>query len=457
MFRILLTKYWVLAHLLVTAGTLCFAPSPSVGLGLWAACSLLLMALCLPPVLRGESFWMARMRASQAFRADAITWAGLLAVAYVGVGLLNGPRTLAYVAELRRWAWSPPRLPFLPSSVAPAEGVAFFVGLLCALACVVVIRAVMPRGQRLYLLIGVGALTGLLAVVGGAIALATGEAPAFAWLGGRYAVSTLWLFFFCVSLGIVAETFLEGRIAVCAWALAAAFLNEMGLFAFGLPAFALATAVLGVVWLVFAGFATRAGGQGRRLLWNSVLMLPIFFAFGVGVALVPGAALARAGVTPETLSAAWQAFWDQWPFRAGLAFDVLGGDPMLGAGPEGFAHNARFYVKGSQAWALWKAGGDALPCDFLRLLAERGLMGTVILLVPGGALIGRCLMRWVEFRQGNRRHYSLRYVFVLAGSAVGVLCALVASLFGTPLHVPAVLCAFLIVCACMGGWMPRPR
>ena len=31
------------------------------------------------------------------------------------------------------------------------------------------------------------------------------------------------------------------------------------------------------------------------------------------------------------------------------------------------------------------------------------------------------------------------------------------ALFGTPLHVPAVLCAFLIVCACMGGWMPRPR
>ena len=98
-----------------------------------------------------------------------------------------------------------------------------------------------------------------------------------------------------------------------------------------------------------------------------------------------------------------------------------------------------------------------MPCDFLRLLAERGMVGALLLLLPGCALIGRCLMRWTEFRQDRRHRYSLRYVFVLAGSVVGVLAALVASFFGTPLHTPAVLCAFVIVCACMGGWMPRPR
>lgn len=457
MLRILLTKYWVLAHLLVLAGTLCFAPALSAGFGLWAAASLLLMALCLPPVLRGESFWLARTRAAHALRDDVVTWAGLLAVLYVGVGLLNGPRTLVYVSELRRWLWSSPKLPFLPSSVEPAEGVAFWVGLLCALACAVTIRAVLPRGQRLFALVGLGLLTGLLTVLGGGIAVATGGAPAFAWLGGRFDVSVLWTLMFCVCLGIAGEEFLEDRTRTCAWALGGAFLNEAGLFAFGTPAFVGVAVVLGVVWLAFAAFATRASGRGRRLLWNSVLMLPVLFGAGVGLALVPGAALAREGVTAESLSAAWQAFAAQWPFRAGLALEVFGANPMLGAGPEGFAHNARFYVSGSLGWSLWKSGGAWVPCDFLRLLAERGMVGALLLLLPGCALIGRCLMRWTEFRQDRRHRYSLRYVFVLAGSVVGVLAALVASFFGTPLHTPAVLCAFVIVCACMGGWMPRPR
>lgn len=457
MFRILLTKYWVLAHLLVIAGTLCFAPAYTVGMGLWAVASLLLMALCLPPVLRGESFWLARTRAAHALRHDIVTWSGLLAALYVGMGLLNGPRTLEYASELRRWLWSSPKLPFLPSSVEPAEGVPFFVGLVCGLACAAVIRAVMPRGQRLFALIGLGVLTGALTAVGGVFCAVTGEVPDFAWLGGRFGVSALWLLMFCVCLGIVGEEFLEARMRTCVWALAGAVLNEVGLFAFGAPAFVGAATVVAVMWLAFAAFATRAAGRGRQLLWNSVLMLPFLFGAGVGVALVPGAALAHAGFSMEALAASWQTFQAQWPFRAGLALEVFGANPMLGAGPEGFAHNARFYVSGSLGWSLWKSGGVGVPCDLLRLLVERGMVGALLLLLPGFALIGRCLMRAMEFSQDLRHRYSLRYVFVLAGSVLGVVATLVASFFGTPLHAPAVLCAFLIVCACMGGWMPRPR
>ncbi len=115
MLRLLLTKYWVLAHLLVTVGALCFVPRPSVGLGLWLAASLTLMALCLPPVLKGEGFWVARMRVARAYRTDVVTWAGLLGALYVGIQLLNGPRPLVYASELRRWVFAPPPMPFLPT------------------------------------------------------------------------------------------------------------------------------------------------------------------------------------------------------------------------------------------------------------------------------------------------------------------------------------------------------
>jgi hypothetical protein len=90
----------VLAHLLVTAGTLCFNPTPSAGLALWSALSLLLMVLCLPPVFRGESFWIARQRVASVMRGDAVLWMSLVAVLYVGCQVLNEPRVLEYAPEL---------------------------------------------------------------------------------------------------------------------------------------------------------------------------------------------------------------------------------------------------------------------------------------------------------------------------------------------------------------------
>ena len=106
---------------------------------------------------------------------------------------------------------------------------------------------------------------------------------------------------------------------------------------------------------------------------------------------------------------------------------------------------------------MWRAGGTGVPCDLFALLAARGLLGTVILLLPGVAMLGRCVVRWVAFCQARRRSYSVRYVFVLIGSVMGVAGVLAASVFGAPLQAPAVLGAFLMVCACMGGWMPRAR
>ena len=82
--RILLTKYWVLAHLLVTAGTICFALEPRAFQGLWCAYSLLAMAMALPPVRRGETFWLARQRVAGSLRADIVLWSGLLALIWVG-------------------------------------------------------------------------------------------------------------------------------------------------------------------------------------------------------------------------------------------------------------------------------------------------------------------------------------------------------------------------------------
>ncbi len=456
MVRLLLTKYWVLAHLLVTAGTLCFVPMPSAAFGIWCALSLVLMMLALPPVLKGESFWLARLRVGRSLRTDVVTWSGLLSVLYVGVQTLNGPRTLAFSSELRRWIFTEPPMRFFPSCINPGAGEAFFVGLVGAMVCALAVRCALTRKQRLFALTGLGmasAVTVLVGVVWACVA----ELPTFGWLGGAYDASTLWLLMACVALGMAGESFLEGRVPFFVVSLAVGCVNLLGLFAFGHPLTVSLAVVLGVVWLAFAVFAVRASGRFPRILWYCATLLPVLFAAGIGLSLVPQAGADRAIMSLESWSGLLETFGAQWGFRSGLALEVLGDNPMLGSGADGFAAMARFHLKGSLAWAQWRSGGTAVPCDFLRLLSERGMIGGLLLLLPGAAMLGRCLMRWVEYRQDTRHRYSLRYIFVLIGSLMGVVSVLLLSLAGTPLHTPAVLCAFVTVCACMGGWMPRAR
>lgn len=455
MVRVLLTKYWVLAHLLMIAGTLCFAPAVSAGAGLWASASLLLMTVCLPPVLKGESFWLARSRVWQALRSDPVFWCLLLALLYVGCTLFNGPRDLVYSYELRRWNFTEPFFKFFPAAIRLESGVPFFCGIAGGLSAAVAVRSALPRRHRLYALIGLGVIGGLLALIPGVFSLCTGRLPELLWLGGRYGASVLWILLFSVMLGVAGEAFLEGRIREMGVALAAAAANQFGIFAFASSLPLCVAIFITILYLFFALFAVRAAGRYPRILWRSVLILPMCFGAGLGLALAPESC-GLACLDTELWADRLTAFASQWGFRCDLAFRALEMNPMLGIGPEGFEEVARLFLKGSK-WTLWRSGGTELPCDFLTLLVERGLIGSLLLLLPGAAMLGKCLMRWVEYRQSVRKRYSLRYIFVLIGSLVGVVTTLLLSFAGTPLHAPATLVVFLVICSAMGGWMPRPR
>ena len=460
-----MTKYWVLAHLLLVAGTLCFVPNLSAWFALWAAGSLLLFARFLPPVLKGEGFWAARARVERTMGRDVLTWAGILAVLYVGIALFNGPRDFVLdlssfnVLDLSakpKWRFTDPPMAFAPSAVLPAEGVPFFVGLLCGVACALAVRAALPRSQRLLALVGVGLLAGLVAVFA---LVAPGLAEGLPWLGGMEGATALWVLLFCVCLGVTGETFLRRRGCLCAVALAAACLNILGVFAFGGTLAIMLAGMVTVLWFVCAGFAARVSGRKLAVLWGGALSAPIVVAAFAGFFLVPGGRDFGALFGHETLSTSWEAFSTQWSFRQALAFDVLDLNSMLGVGPNGLAHFAQQVLDANDAsaWELWRSGGNALPCDLTRLLVERGLLGALLILLPGIALLGRCAVRGIALSRLRTRRLDYRYCFVFVGSLLGVVLMLVFSVIGAPLHAPAPLCAFLIVCACLAGWLPRPR
>ncbi len=460
MIQILLTKYWVLAHLLVTAGTLCYVPTLSPVAGIWCAASLLIMMFFLPPIHKGESFWLARHRVSSAVKRDVLLYAGLLAFFFVGCQVMNGPRDLVYEPELKRWLYALPSWRGLPSSVNPEQGVPFFVGLTAGLACVLAIRNALTRKQCLYLLLGLGALSVPLVLGGILTTFLTGEVPAFHWLGGGFGVGTFCLLLFCVQLGIALEAFLEGHRKTLIWSLVAAVTAGLGVLLFGTITVKLLYLLSAGFYLLFAINVIRGGGRYPKILWAAVLLLPIFLGFWLGLALMQGADVTYL-FTPSMWTDHLSTFCDQWAFRVGLSLDVFFENSWLGLGPEALEN----FVAGQMAqdldWTLWREGGTANMCDFFKLLSECGMLGTVLLLIPGGALFGRCLMQFVEYivnRTSPRRvHYSFRYLFVLFGSAVGLFCVLLLSFIGTPLHTPIVLASFLIVSACMSEWMPRKR
>lgn len=454
MVQLLLTKFWVLAHLLVTAGTLCFFPE-SAGLALWAAVASFMALLLLPPVHTDEGFFSARTRAWHALRRDAFFYASLLAVTYLGIQLLNAPRLLTFDPELKRWVFAAAPLPLFPSSLA-GEGAGHWAGLIGGLTAAVAVRTVLPRRQRVLLLTGLALLVG---AVGTLIALAPGDFSdaLLAGCGGASVWALAAFLMGCVAMGLAVGSFLEGHRVSLVFTLVALFLDFAALAAMAFHALWLAVALVLAVWIVFVPVAVRLSARFPRMVWMLVLLLPPLAGAALGLvadgALEPLLALFE----PSSLSEPMAAFWEQWGFRCGLATQVFGANPMLGIGPEGFGEVARFFVKGRAEWALWNAGGTGVPCDFMLLLAEQGMMGTLLLLLPGATLIGSLLMGSAEVLQDRRGHYSYRYVFVLFGSLLGVIGVLLFSLIGNPLHAPLTLCVFLTVCACMTGWLPRRR
>lgn len=452
MMQVLLTKYWVLAHLLVTAGTLCFFPE-AVGLAVWAAAATLLAVLLLPPVMHGEGFFAARARVWRIFSHDAFVYASLLAAIYLGVQLLNAPRESLFDPELRRWVFSPAPLPLFPSSLDGCGG-GLLTGLLGGVTAAAAIRAVLPRRQRVVLLAGLALIVG---TAGVCVAFLDGGFLTDISVFGRSAWALTAFLMGCVGLGVTAEMFLEGHRKMLAAALVAVFLDFAALSALASHVLLVVALFVLVLWIVFVPLAVRLGARFPKMLWIVALLLPPLAGFGLGLSADGAFAAVTDLFSPESLSAPLADFWEQWAFRCGLAADVFGSEPMLGIGPEGFGEAARFYVKGRQNWALWNAGGSGVPCDFMLLLAEQGMVGTLLVLLPGASLIGSMLMGAVEVLQDRRSRYSYRYVFVLFGSLVGVVGVLLFSLIGTPLHAPLTLCVFLTVCACLTGWLPRRR
>lgn len=449
----------MLAHLLVSAGILCFFPCHAIGFGLWAVTSLLLVMFTLPPIYKGESFWGARERVKRAFCGDVLFWTGLPALFFLLAQLFNTRGTEligTYDSILRKtlWDYAPARASWLPSSFDPfaegASGASFFVAFLISLACAIVIRCALPRKQRLALLIGLALISGLY----GFLYVCFGDAFLSSMVDTDR--SLLFILMLCVSIGIVIEHFLERRLSICIWGLVGAALNGFALMAIGSPWLATLGAFFVVVYLFFVISMVMGAGRGKRFVWAVILILPILLSSGLGLAITkksgPWSIMTNEFVRADMS----EAYSEQWSFRTDLASEISRTHIFVGNGPESFEKLAPLRIKGRKQWNLWKAD-TGLPSDFFTFLLEQGIVGTFFIFLPLLVLFVLAIVRLLEYVQNRHVHYSLRYIFIAITSTIGLIVTFSVSTFATPLHSPAMLCILFMVFATLQGWLPRKK
>lgn len=459
MSRLLFTKYWMLVHLLVSAGILCFFPCNAMGLGLWCVSSLLLVMFTLPPIYKGESFWGARDRVQHAFCRDILFWTGLPALFFLLAQLFNTRGTEligTYDPILRKtlWDYAPAKATWLPSSfdafAEGATGCTFFVSFLIGLTCAIVIRCALPRKQRLALLIGLALISG----VCGFLYVCFGDA--FLPTMGDIERSLLFMLMLCVSLGITIEHFLENRFPVCVWGLSGAVLNGFALMAIGSPLLAAIGLLLLLLYVCFAISMVMGNGRGKRFVWAVILILPMLLGCGLGLAITEASGPWSVMTDEFAREEVYTDYSEQWTFRTDLAADLSKSHSLVGNGPNAFEKLAPLRIKGKKNWALWEAD-TGLPSDTFTFLLEQGFVGLVLILLPFLALLVTALMRLIEYFQDQRSHYSLRYIFIAITSTIGIVMTFVFATFATPFHTPGLLCMFFMVFATLHGFLPRKK
>ena len=351
-----------------------------------------------PSLKRGEGFRDARRRVIGEILHDPLFWFALLAVVFSGLRALNGGIELAYDPELQAWSVTEAWTTGLPSSMDGA-GFPFFVVALLLLVIVSGVRHGLGKSARSMCLLVASLIAGG-AGIAAAVFVCIGDAQ-FLKLAGKGLYSSTWAGdAFCV--WFVASSAMLGQV------------EERGWKKVGLPAvfLAIAGSAAGTLFLcppvVAAGAAIAAGlvavlsinyaGVNAGLV--AAARAVVVFSLAVSLPLV-----ALSGLADEDLCKA--KLQELLPSKAMTERQVTMRDalvrnalvmwqdaPWLGKGVGAYAVNAPFCAEKGD-WAELPSKIEFVPNGYAQMLAERGIVGCLVVVVGLVMLVGMGLMRFV--------------------------------------------------------------
>lgn len=385
---------------------------------------------------------------------DPVFWAGLVLLLLLFVQWWNAGRVLFYDSAARAWSYSPPRIPFLPSAITPAEARQMLDWFVPAWVLVVALRApgLSGRGVRQLwrLLVWNAAALSLFGIVQYASGTTQmyGFLPMrphfFASFGYPNHAGSYFLLTMCLAAGLLSYDLARGGHWVRPALLGGAFF-----LALAGANLALSRLSILLSWLLLAPI----GWLLLRPLWSEWTMARRLNSVLAGLAVLALAAVLTVGLAREDIRREFKPENDQKTFldretsfrgfQIKAAALIWKDAPWWGVGGWGYRYLLAHYLPESE-WRRITEGKANVHNDPMQFLAEFGVVGfgamaTVVILLARRA--------W----RPRMRLPPLVLLPLLGCALVGLQ-----SLIDLPFRSPAVLALWLVLLAGAGRvWTPR--
>ena len=392
----LIAKYGLAAHLaLLAVAPLVLYPFCDEGciatVLLWLSLLAAFWAILEPSMRSGEGLSDSRRRVAGEIMSDSLFWILLVLVVFSSSRALNTGIALSYDAENSVWYVSEQAFPLLPGSVDGSGFLPFAV----AVALLVLLQACrhsLGRSARHLFVLAASALAGLAAVIdlialnlghfSGAVALLPSEDG----LGCSFAGFAFGLYLIggMVALVAVFEQGWNKTLGPVAMAIGGTAAGTVAFAPFHLSAALIAAALLVLVYsLAYSGRTFRSVTLFKLVL----LGLTSLVLGGLLVMVVlPGNAFASQLSRLPEFSFFPEKFLKIREMLSVIAFKSWISHLWLGTGVSSFPLDFRMYAQAAD-WELLPQGTARLANCWWLLLAERGVIGTMLFALPVGALL----------------------------------------------------------------------
>ena len=392
----LIAKYGLAAHLaLLSVAPLFLFPFFTDGFVtrtlLWLSLLSALWMVFEPSMRAGESLSDSRRRVAKAILRDPLFWTLLVLVVFSGFQALNTGIALSYNAETSVWYVSDQAFPLLPGSVEGSGGL-FFSAAAAFTVLLMAGRHSLGRSARQFFLLMSSALAGLAAVIdllllrlGGCglmcVCLPPSDGFTCSFAGfvfGLYLIAAL------IALAVVFEQNWDRALAPAVLAIGG---TVAGVVAFTPPYLSMvlvAVSLLTLIYvLVFSSRVFQPASLFKIVLFSFVaLVLGGLFV----VVVLPG----DVWVERLSLLSEYKFLPDRfWKIREGLsavAFKSWISHLWLGTGVSSFPLDFRIHAQASD-WELLPRGVTMVANSWWLLLAERGVVGLMLFVLPFAFLL----------------------------------------------------------------------
>ena len=401
----LIAKYGLAAHLaLLAVAPLVLFPFCAEGtmatVLLWLSLLAALWTVLEPSMRRGEGLSDSRRRVAREMVSDPLFWVLLVLVVFSGFRALNTGIALSYDAETSAWYVSEQHFPLLPGAVGGSGFLPFAV----ATAFLVLLQACrhsLGRSARHFFVLGSSILAGLAAVIdlvllrlgcfGDTVALLPSEDG----LGCSFAGFAFGLYLIggMVALVAVFEQGWNKTLGLVPLAIGGTAAGVIAFTPFHLSAVLIVAAFPVLIYaLVFSGKALPSFDFFR-------IVLIVLTSLGIGglfvTVVLPGNAFAaRLSLLPE-FSFFPEGFLKIRAALSAIAFKSWISHLWLGTGVASFPLDFRIHAQVADCELLPRGATAVASCWWL-LLAERGVIGLALFVLPFGSLLFTYVRRLIE-------------------------------------------------------------